>query len=116
MQSYDLFKTRVDQAVELLVEQEYKLKDSASGDKFGLYDDCVQKNIILGSKALKCTCKVSGHETFMKAKYAINKLKEPTTELIALRDVLRAAADKDQVATDAVFAKFLYEECAPKLI
>ena len=46
---------------------------------------------------------------------ALDLWKEPTNALVTIRDFLLDAAQKDRVSKDAVFAKFLYEQCAPGL-
>ena len=50
-----------------------------------------------------------------KALKALEFWNEPTNHLVTIRDYLIEAARKDRVGSDAIFAKFLYEECAPVL-
>jgi hypothetical protein len=52
---------------------------------------------------------------FMIANNALEHWKEPTNKLVCIRDYLLDAAQKDRVSKDPVFAKFLYEKCAPGL-
>ena len=52
---------------------------------------------------------------FMFANNALEHWKEPTNSLVCIRDYLLEAAQKDRVTKDPVFAKFLYEKCAPGL-
>ena len=49
----------------------------------------------------------------MVAKNTIEKLKEPIEALAELRDALQQAAKEDWIGTDPIWAKFLYEDCAP---
>ena len=44
---------------------------------------------------------------------ALEFWKEPTKALVVIVKYLREAAKTDRVATDPVFAKFLYEDLAP---
>ena len=50
------------------------------------------------------------------AKQTIEKLREPTAELIELKECLQHAIANDWFNKDPVFAKFVYEEVAPGLM
>ena len=69
-----------------------------------------------GSLEPQCTCKVKGCQAYLAARNAISKGKEPSQELMELRDVLQEAATTDLVGKDKLWAFFLYESCAPNLI
>ena len=78
---------------------------------------CQNKNkFMYGSLEPQCTCKVKGCQAYLGAKNAITKLKEPTQELMELREVLQEAATTDLMGKDKLWAYFLYESCAPNLI
>lgn len=54
-------------------------------------------------------------QTFLKAATEIDKLREPSAELLVLRDAMAEAESIDRVKSDQEFASFLYKDLAPGL-